>query len=189
MRRSASRSAPRSVRSRRSWASRPCTSPTTRRRRSRSPIGWPSCDGRVQQVAPPKELYERPVNRFVADFVGTNNFIAGVCRERRTEVATIETPLGSLRARPAADVTPGQACVMAVRPENVAFGGAADTTVAGRIALASYLGATLRYDVETPGGLVLKVDVGDPWHHAVLGAGEAVTLTFPSSVALTLASG
>jgi hypothetical protein len=31
--------------------------------------------------------------------------------------------------------------------------------------------------------------VGDPWHHAVLGAGEIVTLTFPSSVALTLASG
>jgi ABC-type Fe3+/spermidine/putrescine transport system ATPase subunit len=147
------------------------------------------CDGRVQQVAPPKELYERPVNRFVADFVGTNNFIAGVCRDRRPEVATIETPLGSLRARPAADVGPGQPCVLAVRPENVALGGAADNTVAGRIALASYLGATLRYDVETPGGLVIKVDVGDPWHHAVLGAGHAVTLTFPSSVALTLASG
>src|SRR5437016_3346931 len=39
-------------------------------------------DGRVLQVAAPKELYERPVNRFVADFVGTNNFIAGVCTER-----------------------------------------------------------------------------------------------------------
>jgi iron(III) transport system ATP-binding protein len=38
-------------------------------------------DGRVLQVAPPKELYERPVGRFVADFVGTNNFLAGTCRE------------------------------------------------------------------------------------------------------------
>src|SRR6059036_1897374 len=36
-------------------------------------------DGRILQVAGPKTLYERPVNRFVADFVGTNNFIAGVC--------------------------------------------------------------------------------------------------------------
>src|SRR5688572_9502739 len=34
-------------------------------------------DGRIQQVATPKTLYERPVNRFVADFVGTNNFIPG----------------------------------------------------------------------------------------------------------------
>src|ERR1051325_5407076 len=39
-------------------------------------------DGRLQQVATPKELYERPANRFVADFVGTNNLIPGVCAER-----------------------------------------------------------------------------------------------------------
>src|SRR5947208_10927810 len=38
-------------------------------------------DGRVLQVAAPKTLYERPVNRFVADFVGTNNFLPGTCRE------------------------------------------------------------------------------------------------------------
>src|SRR4029450_7185943 len=55
------------------------------------------CDGRGEQVASPEELSERPVNRFVADFVGTNNFIAGVCRDRRSDVATIETPFGSLR--------------------------------------------------------------------------------------------
>src|SRR5688572_6584410 len=36
--------------------------------------------GRVQQVAAPKTLYERPLNRFVADFVSTNNFIAAVCK-------------------------------------------------------------------------------------------------------------
>jgi ABC-type Fe3+/spermidine/putrescine transport system ATPase subunit len=40
-------------------------------------------DGRIQQVAAPKELYERPVNRFVADFVGTNNFIPGICAGAR----------------------------------------------------------------------------------------------------------
>ena len=34
-------------------------------------------DGRVLQVATPKELYERPGNRFVADFIGINNLIAG----------------------------------------------------------------------------------------------------------------
>src|SRR6266581_1426390 len=41
-------------------------------------------DGRVEQISTPRELYERPVSRFVADFVGTNNFIAGVYRERLT---------------------------------------------------------------------------------------------------------
>ena len=34
-------------------------------------------DGRIQQQGGPEELYERPLNRFVADFIGTSNFIAG----------------------------------------------------------------------------------------------------------------
>ena len=52
--------------------------------------------------------------------------------------------------------------------------------------LAAYLGNTLRYDVETTTGLVLKVDVGDPWHHEVLPAGRAVRVAFPASVTLVL---
>src|SRR5207245_1618033 len=72
-------------------------------------------DGRVQQVAPPKALYERPANRFVADFVGTNNFIPGVVKERAGAHALVETALGPVRARPAAELAPGAACVLAVR--------------------------------------------------------------------------
>jgi ABC-type Fe3+/spermidine/putrescine transport system ATPase subunit len=143
-------------------------------------------DGRVQQVATPKELYERPLNRFVADFVGTNNFIPGVCREATPDATVVETPLGTVRGRPDRRSKVGDRCVLAVRPENLALDGAGDNVVEGRITLASYLGNTLRYDVETRGGFVLKVDVGDPWHHEVLGPGHAVRVTFPASVALTL---
>ena len=59
----------------------------------------------------------------------------------------------------------GERCVLAVRPENVVLGGGGENVFAGRIAFASYLGDTLRYDVETDSGLVLKVDVRDSWHH------------------------
>jgi ABC-type Fe3+/spermidine/putrescine transport system ATPase subunit len=143
-------------------------------------------DGRILQVAGPKTLYERPVNRFVADFVGTNNFIVGVCTERGAERAAVETALGVLHGRAADTVGPGVRCVIAVRPENLALGGADENSVDGRIAFASYLGNTLRYDVETAGGPVLKVDVRDPWHHELLPAGHAVRVSFPASVALTL---
>jgi iron(III) transport system ATP-binding protein len=142
-------------------------------------------EGRVQQVAAPKALYERPANRFVADFVGTNNFIPGVVKERADGHAVVETPLGHVRTR-AADVARGATCVLAVRPENVALAGAGENRVEGRIRLAAYLGNTLRYDVETAGGLVLKVDVGDPWRHELLPAGHGVCVTFPAAATLVL---
>jgi ABC-type Fe3+/spermidine/putrescine transport system ATPase subunit len=143
-------------------------------------------DGRVLQVASPKELYERPVGRFVADFVGTNNFLPGTCRELAAGRVVAETAIGTVRASPGPRVGPGDRCVLAVRPENMALGAGAENTFEGRVVLASYLGSTLRYDVEVRDGVVLKVDVGDPWHHEVLPAGAAVCVTFPASAALTL---
>jgi iron(III) transport system ATP-binding protein len=143
-------------------------------------------DGRVQQVATPKTLYERPANRFVADFVGTNNFIPGVCKERGDAHAVVETALGAIRARGAGDVALGAPCVLAVRPENVALAPTGDNVVDGRVRLAAYLGNTLRYDVETPAGLIVKVDVGDPWQHEVLPPGHSVRVAFPASATLVL---
>jgi iron(III) transport system ATP-binding protein len=143
-------------------------------------------DGRVQQVAAPKTLYERPVNRFVADFVGTNNFIAGVCKERAGDDVLVDTALGPLRARPSAGVPLGERCVLAIRPENLGLDGAGGNVIDGRVRLSAYLGSILRYDVDTASGLVLKVDVRDPWHHEVLPPGRPVRVGFVSSVALML---
>ena len=143
-------------------------------------------DGRIQQVAAPKTLYERPVNRFVADFVGTNNFIPGVCQAAETGGITVETPLGLVHGRAAAGLAAGARCVLAVRPENVTLGAAGDNVFDGRVTFASYLGSTLRYDVQTPPGLLLKVDVRDAWHHQPLAVGQPVQVSFPASVALTL---
>jgi ABC-type Fe3+/spermidine/putrescine transport system ATPase subunit len=148
----------------------------------------------VLQVGPPRELYERPRTRFVADFVGTNNLVPGEVQGGDTRDATarsgellVSTALGPLRAI-ASGAHSGR-CVLAVRPENVAVGGARagdGNRVAGRISLISYLGNTLRYDVETEPGLVLKADIRDPWHHDPLPLGRPVTLSFPPSVTLAV---
>jgi len=143
-------------------------------------------EGRVLQVAAPKALYERPATRFVADFVGVNNFIPGVCRGSADGGVTVDTLLGAVRGRTVADVPAGARCVVAVRPENLALGAPGDNVFAGRVALASYLGSTLRYDVEAAGGLIVKVDIRDPWHHEPLAPGAAVTVSFPASAALAL---
>jgi ABC-type Fe3+/spermidine/putrescine transport system ATPase subunit len=146
-------------------------------------------DGHVLQVGPPKELYERPRTRFVADFVGTNNLVPGEVQAGGGGAGdlVVATALGPLRAV-ASGAMSGR-CVLAVRPENVALGaGPADdgNRVDGRVSLVSYLGNTLRYDVQTEPGLVLKADIRDPWHHDPLPVGRAVTLSFPPSVTLAV---
>jgi hypothetical protein len=131
----------------------------------------------------------------VADFVGANNLVAGRVIEATGDGVTVETALGPFRAWSppgGARLPVGGGCVLAVRPENVVLapGPAAVTgdgnRCAGRIALAAYLGNTLRYDVETAGGLTLQADIRDPWHHEPLARGTAVTLAFPASVTLAL---
>jgi hypothetical protein len=59
--------------------------------------------------------------------------------------------------------------------------------IRGRVAFASYLGNTLRYDVELERGSVVKADIRDPWQHEPIALGEAVTLSFPPSVTLAIA--
>jgi iron(III) transport system ATP-binding protein len=144
-------------------------------------------DGRVLQVGAPKEIYERPRTRFVADFVGTNNLVPGEVAERGGGRLVVKTALGRLHA--IADDSVEGRCVLAIRPENISLGppGPGDgNVVRGRISLASYLGNTLRYDVEAPDGQILKADVRDPWHHELLPVGREVAASFPASVTLAV---
>jgi ABC-type Fe3+/spermidine/putrescine transport system ATPase subunit len=144
--------------------------------------------GRVFQVGPPKELYERPANRFVADFIGINNLIDGTVQSANGALV-VGTALGALQALPDARLRPGERCVLSVRPENASFDSAHENRLQGRVVFAAYLGNTLRYDVELAPGILFKVDVPDPWHHAALPAGAHVSIAFPagSTVAIPAA--
>jgi len=147
-------------------------------------------DGRVQQVGAPKELYERPRTRFVADFVGTNNLVPGQVRERAGTSLVVDTALGPLRA--VAEGPVGERCVLAIRPENVAIAAGTEGTgegnvVHGRVGFVAYLGSALRYDVESASGQVLQADIRDPWRHEPLSVGREVAITFPASVTLAVA--
>jgi iron(III) transport system ATP-binding protein len=146
-------------------------------------------DGRVLQVGKPKELYERPRTRFVADFVGTNNLVPGRVSGRAGAELMVDTAVGTLRA--VSDVAVGERCVLAIRPENVAVDAGAESgagnVVRGRVSFVSYLGSALRYDVEAGAGQTFKADIRDPWHHEPLSIGREVAVSFPASVTLAVA--
>ncbi|HET7764334.1 MAG TPA: ABC transporter ATP-binding protein [Burkholderiales bacterium] len=144
--------------------------------------------GRVFQVGTPRELYERPRNRFVADFIGVNNLLEGTVHAAEGGFLAVDTALGRLRALPNADLHAGDRCVICVRPENIAVGGAgAERNLArGKISFAAYLGNTLRYDVDLGQGIAFKVDERDPWQHESREMGAEVEIGFAWSGTLAI---
>ncbi|HEX3417149.1 MAG TPA: ABC transporter ATP-binding protein [Stellaceae bacterium] len=77
--------------------------------------------GRIEQVGAPAELYDRPVNRFVAAFVGESNFLNATAVGN--EADTVVANLGSRRVRALGNgpVAAGTPLVLAVRPEKLWF--------------------------------------------------------------------
>ncbi|HEY6074366.1 MAG TPA: ABC transporter ATP-binding protein, partial [Anaerolineales bacterium] len=109
--------------------------------------------GKVFQIGPPKALYERPANRFVADFIGINNLIDGTVRaiEGPLRTVRVDTPVGEISAIYDERLRAGDRCVICIRPENAAVDGESGgerNRLKGKISFAAYLGNTLRYDVD-----------------------------------------
>jgi spermidine/putrescine ABC transporter ATP-binding subunit len=141
--------------------------------------------GRVFQVGPPKELYERPANRFVADFIGINNLIEGTVQAVNGALR-VKTGWGEIQALRDARFKPGERCVLSVRPENASLDARAENRLNGKIAFAAYLGNTLRYDIDLGQGTIFKADVRDPWHHRELAAGTAVAVGFAAASTIAI---
>jgi iron(III) transport system ATP-binding protein len=85
--------------------------------------------GVIQQIGTPRDIYQEPANQFVADFIGTANFLEVECRERG--VLLVDGPEAPLNLRPPEDGRRGRMKLM-VRPEEVRLrlqGGALSATV------------------------------------------------------------
>jgi putative spermidine/putrescine transport system ATP-binding protein len=79
-------------------------------------------DGRIQQLAPPDELYEEPQNSFVAQFIGENNTLEGVVQEITGETCTVKLDDGQIiDAKPVNVSKPGERTQVSIRPERVEF--------------------------------------------------------------------
>ncbi|MCY1271721.1 Spermidine/putrescine import ATP-binding protein PotA [compost metagenome] len=77
-------------------------------------------DGRIQQIAPPQELYENPQNGFVANFVGENNGLSGLVTAVEEEQATLTLPSGArIQGRVSQELGLGTPGMLFVRPEQV----------------------------------------------------------------------
>ncbi len=77
-------------------------------------------DGRIQQIGSPRDIYERPATQFVADFVGTSNFIDGTVTGSAPDGSVVvRTEIGDVTVRPLQTLVANERVAVSVRPEDV----------------------------------------------------------------------
>jgi ABC-type Fe3+/spermidine/putrescine transport system ATPase subunit len=147
--------------------------------------------GTIQQIGTPRDLYERPANPFVADFIGINNLLPGKVEgvEEASGLMAVSTPFGLLRCLHDKGFRPGDVCKVSVRPETAriqAPGGHREDAniLPGRVSFASYIGNTIRYDIALQDGTIFRVDVQNPWNQRPYPVDEAVDVSFPVRITL-----
>ncbi len=103
--------------------------------------------GRILAIGRPQEIYNRPSERFVAEFVGLANFLEGRVIEAATEaLGVVETQHGPIRCTVPAPLKVGQAVSVSVRPEHIRLhreappAGARENVLAGTVKVVSFMG-------------------------------------------------
>jgi putative spermidine/putrescine transport system ATP-binding protein len=112
-------------------------------------------DGQVVQVGRPTDIYERPRNRFVAEFLGTANIVAGTvtgqAAERSWHVTLAGEPSTSMVVRSDAPLAPGSAILLAVRPERIEIGPVMAGTMPALVQDVVFRGSYFAYELRVPG--------------------------------------
>ncbi|MGJ7538510.1 MULTISPECIES: ABC transporter ATP-binding protein [unclassified Variovorax] len=114
--------------------------------------------GRLEQFAPPSQVYDTPATYFVNQFVGTANVLPGTLQSNAADRAVVRLDNGTpLWTRPAAGLPSGSKVVACVRPENLRLCDEAPDALEGVVELGMPLGATIVHEIRTAAGLRLKL--------------------------------
>jgi spermidine/putrescine transport system ATP-binding protein len=120
--------------------------------------------GRIQQIGTPRDIYETPANRFVADFIGETNLLAVQVHSVSNDLAHVILPGGYAITCPAAGITPGLHHI-SIRPERVGLA-PPGSGLAASVDRVVYLGTDLQIHT--------LLGDGTPLHLRVQNTGAAV---------------
>jgi iron(III) transport system ATP-binding protein len=118
-------------------------------------------EGRVVQVGTPRQIYEQPTDKFVADFVGTTNFIGGTVTALGDGRCVVSSAMGELKAHASEGVSKNATVIVSVRPEDVELSEAppmaadGDNVCKGTIDAQDFLGDYLDFHVRVGDVLLL----------------------------------
>jgi iron(III) transport system ATP-binding protein len=136
-------------------------------------------EGRIVQIGSPRDIYERPRNKFVADFVGSTNFIAGrmISAAAGNGRCRVGTALGEFNVQCVENLATGAPVVVSVRPEDVELSETEptreedDNICRGTVEAKVFLGDYLDFQVKVGDSVLLarvhpslRTPTGDPVH-------------------------
>ncbi len=142
--------------------------------------------GRVAQIGSPLEVYKRPNNRFIANFIGETNFIEGTVLRLGAGEALVKTAIGEFRGALATDkldLKEGSKAYLSIRPEclHVDVMGPEENCISGFIQNATYFGEVAHYDFSS-NGVTLKISELNPRHMGYTRRGDLHAWADPEDV-------
>ncbi len=146
-------------------------------------------DGNVMQIGTPREVYNFPVNKFVADFIGETNFINGKVKTKSSEFYTIDTSIGEVYASlNNKDLSIGNEVSCSIRPESINItDNPKDNSInqfEARIISLTYLGDIEEYWLNIRNSLEAKVIIHNPGQHERRPGGKVYVYFDPNNIVL-----
>lgn len=143
--------------------------------------------GKILQIGSPKEIYEHPQTRFVADFIGETNFLDGTVDS--IDGNNIQVRIGDdlfVKASSNAKIKVGMDVSVVIRPEKLSLSD--EGMLTGEIEEVIYIGTDTRYVVKLPNDMTCTIrDQNlDPDNMRQYSAGDVVGLTWNPTQALVL---
>ena len=115
--------------------------------------------GNLEQVGTPKEIYEKPNSKFVADFIGESNIFYGVASKKGNDVLEVKLESGSVEAIDA-QVKDNEIIYVLVRPENIKLSkdSVEGFSLVGKVKEHVYIGNVNKTIIVLPTGMEIKMN-------------------------------
>ena len=138
-------------------------------------------EGNIMQIGRPEEIYRKPANPFVANFIGVSNFIDCSLDGRDPKAAVVKLHDGHSFQMPLRAPYSGEV-ILSARPEQLFF---SETGLPGRVNMSTFLGDFIQYEVELSTGQVLELNEYTKDVDGAKNDGEEVHISFdPRRVSL-----
>jgi spermidine/putrescine transport system ATP-binding protein len=143
-------------------------------------------EGRVEQVGTPREIHRAAASRFVAEFIGGSNLLAGPIAPREADEIAIDTAVGRIRvvdpARP--PMAPGTAATLVVAADRILLSRerrAVENEIIAHVSTMEFVGSTVTVFLDADGGTELSVQISSRDLDAMpLAAGDLVFASWPA---------